>query len=119
MQLDRRNVLRINRVYRDHDVLARTRHGGLVLQIGERRADVRGQSRVCLAGRAIACGNVKQSRVGQAIEKSLTSETGLQITVKLDNGEVLAIVQGSDESFAPGERVRVLRGHGSARVNHL
>lgn len=66
-----------------------------------------------------AAGGLAGALIGQAVEKALTAETGLEITVKLDNGEVLAIVQADDESFAEGDRVKVLRGRGTARVRHL
>lgn len=68
---------------------------------------------------AAAVGGVIGAVAGQAIEKKLTSEQGLEITVEMDNGQVLAIVQGKQEQFAPGERVRILMGQGSARVKHL
>lgn len=56
---------------------------------------------------------------GNVAEKAITKQKGFEIEVKLDNGQVLSIVQGADEAFAPGERVRVLRGSdGSARVTH-
>ena len=66
-----------------------------------------------------AVGGVVGAVAGQAIEKQLTSERGLEITVEMDNGQVLAIVQGKQESFATGQRVRVLMGQGNARVKQL
>lgn len=54
---------------------------------------------------------------GYAGEKALTKQNGLEITVELENGQQLSIVQAADQQFSPGERVRVLRGSdGSARV---
>ncbi|MGB5249846.1 MAG: hypothetical protein WBO47_09485, partial [Gammaproteobacteria bacterium] len=54
---------------------------------------------------------------GRGVEKAATAENGLEISVEMDNGGVLLIVQSDDVSFAPGERVRVLRGRGDeARV---
>lgn len=57
---------------------------------------------------------------GTGIERSLNSRDAVDITVRLDNGQVLSIVQelGAEErAFAVGDRVRVLRGaDGSARV---
>ncbi len=54
---------------------------------------------------------------GAAIEESATRQKGLEITVKLDNGEVISIVQGADEAFDEGDLVRVLRRpDGTARV---
>jgi len=56
---------------------------------------------------------------GAAIEEAATRQKGYEITVKLDSGRTLAIVQAATEEFKPGERVRVLYGaRGSARVTH-
>ena len=54
---------------------------------------------------------------GYAGEKALTKQNGLEITVELENGQQLSIVQAADQQFSPGERGRVLRvSDGSARV---
>lgn len=55
---------------------------------------------------------------GQAIEEAATRKPGLEITIKLDNGQMVAITQEADETFKPGERVRVLSGGGVSRVSH-
>ena len=49
---------------------------------------------------------------GSKIEENDSQYTGLEITVKLDSGKVLAVVQENDVLFAVGERVRVLSGRG-------
>jgi outer membrane lipoprotein SlyB len=66
-----------------------------------------------------AAGAVGGAVAGQAIERQVTAEQGLEITVRLDNGDVIAVVQGADIVFRPGERVRVLSGGGSTRVLRL
>ena len=43
---------------------------------------------------------------------------GIEVTVKLDNGELRAVTQEADENFRPGERVRLLSGSGVTRVSH-
>jgi len=54
---------------------------------------------------------------GREVEKSVTSEDGLEITVKMDRGDTLLIVQSADVQFSAAERVRVRRGRGAeARV---
>jgi len=71
------------------------------------------------SGRSIAgaVGAVAGAVAGQATEERLTREKGLQITVELDKGGNVAIVQAADEKFVVGERVKVLRrGDGAARV---
>ena len=67
-----------------------------------------------------ALGTVAGAVAGRAIEKNVTSEEGLEITVELDSSDIIAVVQSRDEEFAPGDRVRVLYGpYGSARVRPL
>lgn len=57
---------------------------------------------------------------GTGIERAVNSSDAIDITVRLENGQVLSIVQamGDEErSFSVGDRVRVIRGaDGSARV---
>jgi outer membrane lipoprotein SlyB len=55
---------------------------------------------------------------GSAIEGQANKRPGLEITVKLDNGEYRAITQDADEAFRPGERVRLLSSGGVTRVTH-
>ena len=71
----------------------------------------RGKTLATIAGAALGAAG------GYAGEKALTKQNGLEITVELENGQQLSIVQAADQQFSPGERVRVLRGSdGSARV---
>jgi outer membrane lipoprotein SlyB len=64
-----------------------------------------------------AVGSVAGAVVGREVEKAATTVGGLAITVDLDRGSSLLIVQSDDVAFAPGERVRVIRGRGDeARV---
>jgi len=68
-------------------------------------------------GVARAAGTVAGAAAGGAIEEDATRQKGLEITVKLDNGQVVSIVQAADEKFDEGDLVRVLRRpDGSARV---
>jgi outer membrane lipoprotein SlyB len=54
---------------------------------------------------------------GSAVEEKATQQKALEITVKLDNGEVIAIVQEADVPFDEGDSVRVIRRpNGEARV---
>ena len=64
-----------------------------------------------------AVGSVAGAVAGRAVETAATRQSGLQITVRLDGGETVAIVQSADVGFSTGERVKVLRrGNGQARV---
>ena len=71
-------------------------------------------------GRGIATvlGAVGGGLAGAAVEEGVTRRQGLEITVRLDNGRMLAVTQEADESFAPGQRVRILTGGGVTRVSH-
>lgn len=54
---------------------------------------------------------------GSAIEENVTRQPGLEITVRLDNGRMIAVTQAADEPFYPGDRVRLMTGYdGTARV---
>lgn len=55
---------------------------------------------------------------GAAAEEGVTRRRGLEITVRLDSGRTIAVTQGADESFRPGDRVRILSGGGVTRVTH-
>jgi outer membrane lipoprotein SlyB len=55
---------------------------------------------------------------GAAAEEAVTRKAGVEITVKLDSGRMLAVTQGADESFRAGDRVRVLTGGDTTRVTH-
>ena len=55
---------------------------------------------------------------GAAAEEAVTRQKGVEITVKLDSGRLLAITQAADEEFRVGDRVRVLSGGGVTRVSH-
>lgn len=63
-------------------------------------------------------GAVAGGLAGGAIEEGVTRNKGLEITLKLDNGRLIAITQNADENFRPGERVRILSGGGVTRVTH-
>ncbi|MDP2879779.1 MAG: glycine zipper 2TM domain-containing protein [Sulfuricella sp.] len=63
-------------------------------------------------------GAVAGGVAGSMIEEGVTSKNGLEITVKLDNGHMIAVTQEADEQFRVGERIRVLSGGGVTRVTH-
>ena len=62
-------------------------------------------------------GAVAGGLLGQAAEGGVMRRPGVEITVKLDNGELRAVTQDAEESFQPGERVRLLSGNGVTRVS--
>ena len=56
---------------------------------------------------------------GAAVEEATTQRAGIEITVRLDDGRVVAVTQAADETFNPGERVNIVTAaDGTARVAH-
>ncbi|MDR1424891.1 MAG: hypothetical protein LBI92_09880 [Azoarcus sp.] len=54
---------------------------------------------------------------GAAVEEAVTRQNGVEITVKLENGEYLAVVQADGgENFQHGERVRLVGSGQATRV---
>lgn len=71
-------------------------------------------------GSAVAAvvGAVAGGVAGQAIEQGTTRKNGVEVTVKLDSGALVAIVQEADEIFRIGDRVRILSDGRTSRVTH-
>ena len=69
-------------------------------------------------GSAVAAvlGAVAGGVAGQAAEQGVTGRRGVEVTVKLDNGTMVAITQEADETFRPGDRVRILSDGATSRV---
>jgi outer membrane lipoprotein SlyB len=74
-----------------------------------------GQGRGSTVGAVL--GSVAGGVAGQAAEQGATRQTGLEITVKLDSGKLIAVTQAAGESFKPGDRVRVLSDGATTRVS--
>jgi outer membrane lipoprotein SlyB len=68
---------------------------------------------------AAAVGAIAGGLAGAAAEEGITKNSGLELVVKLDNGQTLAVVQAVDANttFQPGDRVRLLSGQGVTRVS--
>ncbi len=75
-----------------------------------------GQGRGAAVGTVL--GGVAGGVAGQAAEEVGTRKTGLEITVKLDGGKLVAVTQEADETFKPGERVRIISDGTTSRVTH-
>jgi outer membrane lipoprotein SlyB len=54
---------------------------------------------------------------GQALEEGATRKSGIEITVRLENGELRAVVQEDKERFVAGQKVRLLTQNGVTRVS--
>jgi len=66
---------------------------------------------------AAVLGAVGGGVAGQALEEGATRKSGVEITVRLDNGEMRAIVQEEGERFVNGQKVRLLTHNGITRVS--
>ena len=64
-------------------------------------------------------GGIAGAVAGNAVENGVAVRDGLEITVRLDNGDMRAITQSATgEVFTAGDRVRLLSSGGSTRVTH-
>lgn len=63
-------------------------------------------------------GAVAGGIAGAATEEVVTRKDALEITVKLDGGGLIAIVQEADEEFKPGDLVRIVESGDTSRVTH-
>ncbi|SAK71804.1 17 kDa surface antigen [Caballeronia calidae] len=64
-------------------------------------------------------GGLAGAVAGNAVENSVAMKNGLEITVRLENGDLRAITQTANgEVFQAGERVRLLSSGGVTRVTH-
>lgn len=91
--------------------------GGVVGGIAGRTVDegAAGEIAAVLAGVAGAV-------VGAKVEESVTRANGAEYTIRLENGEVISVVQALDPeaaTIAAGDRVKLLSQHGTYRVTRL
>ncbi len=70
------------------------------------------------SGRTIATvvGALGGAALGAAGANNMGNQNGVEVVVKLDSGRTLAVVQGADMTFTPGQAVMVMRGNGKTRV---
>lgn len=70
---------------------------------------------------ARAVGAVGGAIAGEAIEEGVTRKDAQEITIKLSNGDTIAVVQSIEQvgRFEVGERVQVLQGRANATVRRL
>ncbi|MCC8403439.1 glycine zipper 2TM domain-containing protein [Paraburkholderia sp. MMS20-SJTN17] len=64
-------------------------------------------------------GGIGGAVAGNAIENRVAMRDGIEITVRLDNGDLRAVTQtATGEIFRAGDRVRLLSSGGVTRVTH-
>ncbi len=61
-------------------------------------------------------GGILGAVAGNAVENRVGKTHGLEITVRLDNGETRVIAQEADVAIGVGQRVRLISGNGPTRV---
>jgi outer membrane lipoprotein SlyB len=61
-------------------------------------------------------GGLLGAMAGNAVENRMGTRQGLEITVRLDNGETRVIAQEADVAISTGQRVRLISGNGPTRV---
>jgi len=61
---------------------------------------------------AAVIGGLAGAAAGAAAEEQITEADGLEIIVRLDSGELVAVVQEDDVMFSPGDRVQLLTDSG-------
>lgn len=66
---------------------------------------------------AAVLGAVVGGIAGSAAEEFATRKDGIEITIKLDNGTLVSVVQEATEQFSPGQRVRLIESGGTTRVS--
>ncbi|HLT99667.1 MAG TPA: glycine zipper 2TM domain-containing protein [Burkholderiaceae bacterium] len=64
-------------------------------------------------------GGLLGAMAGDKVEHQMGKASGLEITVRLDNGETRVIAQEADVPFSVGQRVRVVSGGGPTRVTPM
>jgi len=69
-------------------------------------------------GRTIATvgGVILGALAGNAVENRAGTSSGLEITVRLDNGESRVVAQAADVPVSVGQRVQVISGNGPTRI---
>lgn len=68
---------------------------------------------------AIVGGAIIGALAGNKIEEETGKSQGVEITVRLDNGETRVIAQTDDQKLSVGQRVQVISGAGPMRVAPL
>ena len=69
---------------------------------------------------AAVLGGAAGAVAGSVAEEQVTKRQGIEIVLRYDDGQVIAIVQEADpnDPFRAGDQVRVTHSNGVARVTH-
>lgn len=68
-----------------------------------------------------AAGAVGGAILGESVEEAVTRKNALEITIKMKNGDIIAVVQEvrHEGRFNAGQRVQVMHGGGGTQVRRL
>jgi outer membrane lipoprotein SlyB len=118
-QVQREQVVRLGTVESVREVTIERRETGVGATAGAVVGGVAGSSvggrRDGAAGAVL--GAVVGGVIGQAMENSANKRPGLEITIRMDNGDLRAFVQEADgQQFRAGDRVRILQSGQASRV---
>jgi outer membrane lipoprotein SlyB len=99
-------------------VIQQERSSGVGLIAGGALGGVAGSAVGDGTGRTLAIvgGALLGALAGEKVEEAATKTNGLEITVRLDNGETRVIAQAADVALSVGQRVQVISGAGPTRV---
>lgn len=120
-QTQNEQIVRMATVESVRDVLIDKGQSGVGTAAGAALGGIAAGSSVGQGNGALAAGIVGAvvgGIIGQNIEANANTRKGLEITVRLENGEYRAITQDADEMFRTGDRVRLLSSRGVTRVTH-
>ncbi|HEY9572099.1 MAG TPA: glycine zipper 2TM domain-containing protein [Pusillimonas sp.] len=118
-QAQREQVVRIGTVEAVRNVtIQKERSSGAGVLAGGALGGVAGSTIGGGTGNVLATigGGILGAVAGNAVENQVGKTKGLEITVRLDNGETRVIAQAADVAIAPGQRVRLISGNGPTRV---
>lgn len=118
-QAQREQIVRVGSVEAVRPiVIQRDRSTGVGMVAGGALGGIAGNTIGGGSGRALATvgGALLGGLAGEAVEHGTGRRQGLEITVRLDNGETRVIAQEADVPIGVGQRVRVVSGGGPTRV---
>ena len=118
-QAQREQIVRLGTVEAVRNVvIQRDRSSGAGALAGGALGGVAGSSIGGGRGQVLAAigGGLLGAMAGDAVEHNMGKSAGLEITVRLDNGETRVIAQEADVPLSAGQRVRVISGGGPTRV---
>lgn len=99
-------------------VIQKDRSSGAGVLAGGALGGVAGSSVGGGTGNVLATigGGILGAVAGNAVENQVGKTKGLEITVRLDNGETRVVAQAADVPVSAGQRVRLISGNGPTRV---